>query len=108
MPNPLSNFISSRFIDPAVERRLASEPVEKNTQAFAVGVLQQPAFSLRDALGQYPDADYDLLYNVYQRHVDVSSCVALWAGSATGNGWHIGLLDKEAEPTDTQRKTLST
>jgi len=49
----------------------------------------------------------DLLYNVYQRHVDVSSCVALWAGSATGNGWHIGLLDKDAEPTDTQRKAIA-
>ncbi len=57
MANPFSQFIASRFIDPAVERRLASEPVEKNTQAFAVGVLQQPTFSLRDALGQYPDAD---------------------------------------------------
>ncbi len=107
MPNPFSQFISSRFIDPAVERRLASEPVEKNTQAFAVGVLQQPTFSLRDALGQYPDSDYNLLYNVYERHVDVSSCVALWAGSATSNGWHIGLLDKEAEPTDKQRKAIT-
>jgi len=64
MANPFTNFINSRFVDPAVERRLASEPVEKNTQAFAVGVLQQPTLSLRDALGQYPDADYDLLYNV--------------------------------------------
>ncbi len=86
---------------------MASEPVEKNTQAFAVGVLQQPTFSLRDALGQYPDSDYNLLYNVYERHVDVSSCVALWAGSATSNGWHIGLLDKEAEPTDQQRKVIA-
>ncbi len=107
MANPFTNFISSRFIDPAVERRLASEPVEKNTQAFAVGVLQQPTFSLRDALGQYPDSDYNLLYNVYERHVDVSSCVALWAGSATSNGWHIGLLDKEAEPTDQQRTVIA-
>jgi len=105
--NPFSNFIASRFIDPAVARRLASGPVEKNTQAFAVGVLQQPTFSLRDALGQYPDADYNLLYTVYERHVDVSSCVALWAGSATGNGWHIGLLDKDAEPTDKQRKAIA-
>ncbi len=80
MPNPFSQFITSRFIDPAVARRLASTGVEKNTQAFAVGVLQQPTLSLRDALGQYPDADYDLLYNVYQRHADVSACVALWAG----------------------------
>jgi HK97 family phage portal protein len=107
MPNLFTNFITSRFIDPAVARRLASEPVEKNTQAFAVGVLQQPTFSLRDALGQYPDSDYNLLYNVYERHVDVSSCVALWAGSATSNGWHIGLLDKEAEPTDKQRKAIA-
>ncbi len=105
--NPFTNFINSRFIDPAVARRLASGPVEKNTQAFAVGVLQQPTFSLRDALGQYPDADYNLLYTVYERHVDVSSCVALWAGSATGNGWHIGLLDKDAEPTDKQRKAIA-
>ena len=107
MPNPFSQFISSRFIDPAVERRLASADVEKNTQAFAVGVLQQPSLSLRDALGQYPDADYDLLYTIYQRHVDVSSCVALWAGSATGNGWHIGLLDEDAEPTDKQRQAIT-
>ena len=107
MPNPFSQFITSRFIDPAVERRLASEPVEKNTQAFAVGVLQQPTLSLRDALGQYPDADYDLLYNVYQRHADVSACVALWAGGATGNGWRIGLLDEDAEPTDKQRTAIT-
>ena len=105
--NPFTNFISSRFIDPAVARRLAAEPVEKNTQAFAVGVLQQPTLSLRDALGQYPDADYDLLYNVYQRHADVSACVSLWAGGVTGNGWHIGLLDTEAEPTDKQRKAIT-
>ncbi len=107
MPNPFTNFITSRFIDPAVERRLASEPVEKNTKAFAVGVLQQPILPLRDTLGQYPDADYDLLYNIYQKHVDVSSCVALWAGSATSNGWHIGLLDEDAEPTDKQRKAIA-
>jgi HK97 family phage portal protein len=107
MANPFTNFINSRFVDPAVERRLASEPVEKNTQAFAVGVLQQPTLSLRDALGQYPDADYDLLYNVYQRHADVSACVALWAGGVTGNGWHIGLLDTEAEPTDKQRTAIA-
>ncbi len=107
MANPFTDFITSRFIDPAVERRLASEPVEKNTQAFAVGVLQQPILPLRDTLGQYPDADYDLLYNIYQKHVDVSSCVALWAGSATGNGWHIGLLDEDAEPTDKQRQAMT-
>lgn len=108
MANPFTNFIDSRLIAPAVDRRLASSPdVQKDTQAFAVGVLQQPTLTLRDALGQYPDADYDLLYNIYQRHVDVSSCVALWAGSATGNGWHIGLLDEDAEPTDKQRKAIA-
>jgi hypothetical protein len=32
--NPFTNFITSRFIDPAVERRLASAGVEKNTTAF--------------------------------------------------------------------------
>jgi len=61
MANSLSQFIASRLIDPAVERRLAST-VQKNTQAFAVGVLPQPNLTLRETLGQYPDADYDLLY----------------------------------------------
>jgi len=107
MANPISQFITSRFIDPAVERRLASAGVQKDTTAFAVGVLQQPILPLRDTLGQYPDADYDLLYAIYQKHVDVSSCVALWAGSATGNGWHIGLLDQDAEPTDKQRQAMT-
>ncbi len=107
MANPFTQFINSRFIDPAVERRLASAGVQKDTTAFAVGVLQQPILPLRDTLGQYPDADYDLLYNIYQKHVDVSSCVALWAGSATGNGWHIGLLDQDAEPTDKQRQAMT-
>jgi len=69
MPNPFSQFITSRFIDPAVERRLAAAGVQKDTQAFAVGVLQQPILPLRDTLGQYPDADYDLLYAIYQKHV---------------------------------------
>jgi hypothetical protein len=38
MANPLTNFITSRFIDPAVERRLAAT-VTKDTNAFAVGVM---------------------------------------------------------------------
>jgi len=105
--NPFTNFINSRFIDPAVERRLASAGVQKDTTAFAVGVLQQPILPLRDTLGQYPDADYDLLYAIYQKHVDVSSCVALWAGSATGNGWHVGLLDQDAKPTNKQRQSVT-
>src|SRR4051794_35358109 len=104
MANPLTQFISERFITPAVQAQLPT--VAKDTQAFAVGVIPQPNLSLRDTLGQYPDANYDLLYAIYQAHVDVSSCVALWAGGVTGNGWHIGLLDKEAEPTPAQAKTI--
>ncbi len=107
MANPFTQFINTRFIDPAVERRMASAGVQKDTQAFAVGVLQQPILPLRDTLGQYPDADYDLLYAIYQKHADVSACVALWAGGATGNGWRIGLLDEDAEPTDKQRTAIT-
>src|SRR4051812_17575793 len=104
MANPFSNFLINRFLTPAVQAQLPA--VQKDTQAFAGGVLPQPSISLRDSLGQFPDADYDLLYAIYQAHVDVSSCVAMWAGGVTGNGWKIGLLDKEAEPTAAQQKTI--
>src|SRR4051794_34538183 len=104
--NPLTNFINTRLIDPAIARRLADSTVTKDTSAFAVGVMPQPTLSLKDTLGQYPDADYDLLYAIYQVHADVSACVAMWAGGVTGNGWHIGLLDREAEPTAKQQRTI--
>jgi hypothetical protein len=71
-----------------------------------VGVLPQPSISLRDSLGQDSDSDYDLLYAVYGHHADVSACLSLWAGGVTGNGWHIGLLDKEAKPTPTQQQQI--
>src|SRR4051794_8554017 len=98
MANFLSQFIQDRLITPAIQAQSAA--VTKDTSAFAVGVQPQASISLRDSLGQYPDADYDLLYAIYQAHADISACVAIWAGGVTGNGWRIGLLDKEAEPTD--------
>jgi hypothetical protein len=77
--NFLSNLINDRFITPAVQ---------KDTSAFAVGVIPQPNVTLRDTLGQYPDSNYDLLYAIYQAHADVSACVALWAGGVTGDDRH--------------------
>lgn len=105
MANFLSNFVYDRFVAPALDARLSGD-ITKDTSAFAVGVLPQATFSLRDTLGQAPDADYNLLYAVYQAHADVSACVALWAGGVTGNGWHIGLLDQDAEPNRPQRKRI--
>src|SRR3954447_11386075 len=105
MANLITQYFTDKFIAPAVEQRLAAS-VTKDTSAFAVGVLPQPSISLRDTLGQYPDSDYDLLYAIYQAHADVSACVAIWAGSVTGNGWHIGLLDKEATPTAAQQQQI--
>jgi HK97 family phage portal protein len=102
--NPISNFLISRFITPAVQAQLPT--VERATDAFAMGVVPQSTTTFRDALGQSPDTDYDLLYAVTNNHADVSACVAIWAGGVTGNGRHIGLLDKEAEPNRTQRKQI--
>ena len=64
--NPLTQFITDRFIAPAVQAHLPA--VQKDTSAFAVGVNPQPNLSLRDTLGQAPDTDYDLLYAIYQDH----------------------------------------
>src|SRR4051812_31158744 len=104
MANFLTNLITDRFITPAVQAQLPT--VERSTDAFAVGVIPQSSTTLRDALGQATDTDYDLLYAVTNNHADVSACVAIWAGGVTGNGWHIGLLDKEAEPNRNQRKQI--
>ena len=103
MAHPIAHFVYDRVIAPVEAER--APDVTKDTSAFAVGVLPQPNLSLRDTLGQWPDADYDLLYAIYQAHADVSACVSLWAGGVTGNGWHIGLLDQEAEPTTKQTTT---
>jgi hypothetical protein len=102
--NPISRFLTDRFIPPAVQAQLPA--VERATDAFAVGVAPQLSVSLRDTLGQAPDTDYDLLYRIYQAHTDVGSCVRLWVGGVTGNGWHIGLMDKKAKPTAGQQKQI--
>jgi hypothetical protein len=47
-----------------------------------------------------------LLYAGTNNQVDVSICVAIWTGGVTGNGRHIGLLDREAEPNHNQRKAI--
>ena len=80
MPSILTQ-LTDRLIAPAVERRLASSGVEKATNAFAVGVLQQPSLSLKDVLGQYPDANYDLLYNIYQKHVVITDKLASYGAA---------------------------
>src|SRR4051812_436500 len=104
MASPISRFIYDRVIAPVEAERQPA--VTKDTSAFAMGVLPQPTTTLRDALGQSPDTDYDLLYAVYNSHADVSACVAIWAGGVTGKGWHWGLIDPAGEPNRNQRKQL--
>ena len=71
-----------------------------------MGVWPQLNTDLKHTLGQFPDCDYDLLYAVYKAHADVSACVGIWAGSVTGNGWRLGLMDPNAKPTDAQAKQI--
>lgn len=105
MASPISRFIYDRVVAPVQAERQPAV-VTKDTDAFAMGILPQPSASLRDTLGQHPDADYDLLYAIYKAHADVSACVAIWAGGVTGNGWHVGLMDSDAEPNRNQRKRI--
>ncbi|MGN6757690.1 MAG: hypothetical protein ACTHMJ_15010 [Thermomicrobiales bacterium] len=44
--------------------------------AFAMGVWHHPDFNVKNAIGQFPDAD-DLLYIIYEAHADVSTSVAI-------------------------------
>jgi hypothetical protein len=61
--SPLSRFIYDKVIAPAQAERASS--IQKDRQAFAIGAMPQPTLSLKDTLGQYPDADDDQLYAAY-------------------------------------------
>ena len=98
--------LTDRLITPAVERRLAAAAVQKDTSSFAYGVAPTQTRTLKDAIGQAPDASYGLLYAIAVLNADVAACVKRWAGGVTGNGWHLGLMDQGAEPNRNQRKAL--
>jgi HK97 family phage portal protein len=105
MANPFSRFIYDKFIAPVEAERFPA--VAKDATAFAYGVGATQAKTLAQAIGQTPDVNYALLYAVATLNADVAACVERWAGGVTGNGWHLGLMDKAAEPTRKQRKELA-
>jgi hypothetical protein len=53
----LTNFADEPLDNRHLQAQLPA--VQKDTSAFAVGVIPQPNVTLRDTLGQYPDSNYD-------------------------------------------------
>ena len=103
MANIFSRYLTERFIQPRVDASLA---VTRTSPAFAYGLQILPDHDLNHTIGQMQDSDYGLLYAIYRVHTDVAACVKRWAGSALANGWHLGLLDKEAKPSASQQKQM--
>ena len=81
MANPLSQFITNRFLQPAVGAQVEKALTEKQPYAFGVGTVKET--SHMDAIGQPHDAPYGLLYSLYRLNVDVSFGVRPLKGSAT-------------------------
>ncbi|MDP9367677.1 MAG: phage portal protein [Chloroflexota bacterium] len=104
MPNPLTSFLSDRFIKPQVEAQVAS--VLKDARPYAVGAGFIPETSLGQAIGQPHDADYALLYALYKLNADVSGSVHKWAGGITGPGWHITTMDPLLQPGQALRAQM--
>jgi hypothetical protein len=67
--NPLTRYFYDRFIQPAVEKALASG------SAPTMGILHTRDVSLKEAIGHPDDASYTLLYSVYKLNTDVSGRV---------------------------------
>jgi hypothetical protein len=101
--NPFSRFVYDKIIVPVQAER---QPVTKAGSAFAYGVGASQVKTLAQCIGQTPDVNYQPLYAIALLNADVAACVRRWAGGVTGNGWHLGLMDKGAEPNRRQRREL--
>jgi hypothetical protein len=84
MANPLSLFISDRFIQPAVDARV-ERALSKQPVAYGSSVVQEQALS--QVIGQPHDADYPLLYALYKLNTNVSGSVSRchWPRLARGS-----------------------
>ena len=70
MANPLSRFLNSRFIQPAVDAGVAKALSDQHPPAYGASTI--PEKTLGQSIGQPHDADYTLLYSVYKLNVDVA------------------------------------
>lgn len=95
MPNPLQRFIDHRFVQPAIDARLAD--LHRSQRSFAQGAIALPEFTLRESIGQPTDTDHALLYAVYKMHVDVNACVQKWVSGITAGDWHLGAMEPDED-----------
>jgi phage portal protein BeeE len=102
--NPFSRFVYDKIIAPVQAERTPT--VGRSASSFALGVGATQITTLAQSIGRTPDVNYQLLYAIALLNADVAACVRRWAGGVTGNGWHLGLMDKGAEPNRRQRKEL--
>lgn len=95
----MANFLTSLF--PSFANRSTNQAVTKaKTKPLAVGVVPGSASSLQDAVtGQPHDANYELLYDIYDINTDVSGSIDRWIGVVAGDGWDVELVDKSQPVT---------
>lgn len=99
--NPLSRFIESRFVQPAVEKAIST------TLPLAISTGTTKDIPLTKAIGQVPQVDPTILYSLYKHNADISGSVHKWASKSTNGGYRLSLVDPTEELTpDLQARML--